>query len=277
MRVTSATPAPYPREAPTKRGERSLCHIWCSSRRSEGESSSVQPRRLLAPAVWLTATVVAAGLVTGAVRLAVRSVSSPAAASRVTGGHPRSDPPAVGAAGSVAAPANLGTADVAPTLPGAGGSEIGPSTRAGSATATAAHRQGAASGAGSPPSGSQTPQSSTTLSTDPSAQPSPTTTTSTTAPPAESTTTSSTTSSTTSTTEPTYVYRMVGGTVGVRCSGDSVSLSFASPADGYQSRVVDAGPDAVDVRFVGSRHISEIHVTCGGGQPNPEISERDNG
>ena len=68
---------------------------------------------------------------------------------------------------------------------------------------------------------------------------------------------------------------MEGGTVSVHCNGDTASLNYASPNDGYTTWVDGNGPSQVVVRFTSKQHESRIEVDCHDGQPRPDISEHD--
>jgi hypothetical protein len=81
-----------------------------------------------------------------------------------------------------------------------------------------------------------------------------------TAPPAGDTTSSQTFGST-------------GGSAGIRCTGDSAALQFATPQAGYATEVHDGGPAKIDVRFDNRERESRIVVTCTAGTPRAEIRE----
>ncbi|MGN6612030.1 MAG: hypothetical protein ACTHLJ_09660 [Angustibacter sp.] len=96
----------------------------------------------------------------------------------------------------------------------------------------------------------------------------------TTAPPAptSSTTRPRTTTTTSTPARPAAVDRTVrveGGQVGVRCVGQTASLRFAQPADGWAVRVEDNGPEHVKVTFRSSSDRREIEVEsqCSDGTP----------
>ena len=69
------------------------------------------------------------------------------------------------------------------------------------------------------------------------------------------------------------MYQLDGGSVGVRCNDDTVSLTFASPNDGWSTEVLQSGPSVVDVRFERGRDVSELRVTCSDGRADPHIDE----
>lgn len=63
--------------------------------------------------------------------------------------------------------------------------------------------------------------------------------------------------------------RVEGGQVGVRCVGQTASLRFAQPDDGWAVRVEDDGPEHVKVTFrsSGDRREIEVESQCSGGTP----------
>lgn len=74
----------------------------------------------------------------------------------------------------------------------------------------------------------------------------------------------------------TRTYDLVGGTVSVRFSGgDTVELLFATPADGFDVEIDDAGPAEVRVEFESDDHRSRLRARWSGGQPTEEIREDD--
>jgi hypothetical protein len=58
-----------------------------------------------------------------------------------------------------------------------------------------------------------------------------------------------------------------GGTITVRCTGDSIGLVAATPQSGYTTDVGDTGPDNIDVNFASSSHEYDMQVVCQGGVP----------
>lgn len=58
-----------------------------------------------------------------------------------------------------------------------------------------------------------------------------------------------------------------GGQLTVSCSGAQISLDSATPADGYQAEVLDAGPEQVRVRFSGSGQVYPMAAACRSGSP----------
>lgn len=76
------------------------------------------------------------------------------------------------------------------------------------------------------------------------------------------------------------VYSTLGGTVGVRCTGSTIGLSFATPASGWRLHgSPSTGPVQVEVRFEPAQdaHGAEVRVraVCSGGVPVEEIRETD--
>lgn len=66
-------------------------------------------------------------------------------------------------------------------------------------------------------------------------------------------------------------FESAGGSVGVRCSGSSVSLDFATPRAGYATEVHDPGPAKVEVRFERDDGESRIIVRCSEGTLDAEV------
>lgn len=238
----------------------------------EGHNRDVR-RRIAAAVAWLGLTVLAGALVADAVRICVTSVASPARLEASRGALPRHRPlpPAAGAhphgppaGGGATSPTNerregspaRERIDMAhlPAFDPSSRSSGAPPATAGTATAA-----GADTTTPVPP---DTAVSTTSVASEP------TTTTSTTTTSAPSSTTTSTTSVHTA-----FTYRLRGGTVGIECSGDTVSLKYATPNSGYTTTVTDPGPTVVDVRFDDGGATSEVRVTCSGGQPDAEIHE----
>lgn len=62
-------------------------------------------------------------------------------------------------------------------------------------------------------------------------------------------------------------YTSLGGAVTVQCSGDTISLLSALPANGYQLNVINDGPRFVAVSFSGGGAPSEIGALCQAGNP----------
>ncbi len=67
-----------------------------------------------------------------------------------------------------------------------------------------------------------------------------------------------------------------GGSTGMRCSGESAALAFATPSAGWTMSVHDSGPEKVDVEFNDAQdNRSRIVVRCnGGGVASAEVKER---
>ncbi len=64
--------------------------------------------------------------------------------------------------------------------------------------------------------------------------------------------------------------RVEGGQVGVRCVGQTASLRFAQPSNGWHVAVDKSGPEQVRVTFTetsGDRHRSEVEAECENGTP----------
>jgi hypothetical protein len=58
-----------------------------------------------------------------------------------------------------------------------------------------------------------------------------------------------------------------GGTVTVACQGSSISLTSATPFDGYSLTVQNSGPLQVVVTFTGNGSTFTIRAHCYNGQP----------
>ena len=64
-----------------------------------------------------------------------------------------------------------------------------------------------------------------------------------------------------------------GGTVTVRCTGDSVALVAATPQSGYTTFLEETGPDEIDVSFASSSHEYDMQVQCQGGIPAGSVDD----
>lgn len=71
--------------------------------------------------------------------------------------------------------------------------------------------------------------------------------------------------------EPSYqqrTWRGSPGSVVARCSGQTVSLQSATPADGYRVEVGGRGPTEVEVTFKGNGREVKVRARCSGGVPS---------
>ncbi len=71
-----------------------------------------------------------------------------------------------------------------------------------------------------------------------------------------------------------------GGRVAVSCSGSRISLLYASPDQGWQVEVGDAGPEKVEVHFhqrAGGDRETEVSARCAGGSPQVSTGGEDGG
>jgi cytoskeletal protein RodZ len=71
--------------------------------------------------------------------------------------------------------------------------------------------------------------------------------------------------------------RATGGTVAVRCTGNSVSLLYARPDDGYAGSVQSRGPVEVEVEFESSGNNGgngRVKARCSGGTATVEVRNR---
>lgn len=67
-----------------------------------------------------------------------------------------------------------------------------------------------------------------------------------------------------------------GGQVATVCRGESVSLLYATPLDGWTVVVADAGPDDVEVEFRRGEAETRVRVDCDDGVPDVDIdADRD--
>jgi len=64
-----------------------------------------------------------------------------------------------------------------------------------------------------------------------------------------------------------------GGTVSVRCTGDSITLVSATPQSGYSTDLGDPGPDQVNINFASSAHEYDMQVVCQGGIPAGSVDD----
>lgn len=72
-------------------------------------------------------------------------------------------------------------------------------------------------------------------------------------------------------------YALRGGMATVGCAGGTVSLSFASPTDGYDQKVDSAGPAEVILTWESRSSESRLRVTCAGGVPQARVEEHGSG
>jgi hypothetical protein len=69
----------------------------------------------------------------------------------------------------------------------------------------------------------------------------------------------------------TYTYSPTGGTVAVRCSGNVVSLVYATPSTGWRIQTESTGPSVLQVQFLKSESQTQVHVVCQNGVAQAEI------
>jgi hypothetical protein len=69
----------------------------------------------------------------------------------------------------------------------------------------------------------------------------------------------------------TYTYSPSGGTVAVRCSGNQVSLVYASPSTGWRLQTESTGPSVLQVQFLRGESQTQVHVTCSNSVAQAEI------
>ncbi|MDQ1676759.1 MAG: hypothetical protein QOC93_1903 [Actinomycetota bacterium] len=70
---------------------------------------------------------------------------------------------------------------------------------------------------------------------------------------------------------------VTGGTVAVRCTGNSVGLLYARPDDGYASKVGSRGPAEVEVEFESTADrggSGRVKARCSGGTASVETRNR---
>ncbi len=77
---------------------------------------------------------------------------------------------------------------------------------------------------------------------------------------------------------PTPVVRnwtVAAGSVSAACTGQTISLLSASPADGWRVKIESRGPDRVKVEFVSGERESSVSGTCVDGVPQQSTSDHD--
>ena len=57
----------------------------------------------------------------------------------------------------------------------------------------------------------------------------------------------------------------------MRCSGNAVSLVYATPATGWRLETEGTGPDVLQVKFVRDGTETQLHVVCQSGVAQAEI------
>jgi len=75
---------------------------------------------------------------------------------------------------------------------------------------------------------------------------------------------------------PTQVVRtwaVTGGEVAVACSGDSISLLYATPSDGWTVDVGSAGPRRVEVELTQDGKETKVSAVCAAGTPERDVQE----
>jgi hypothetical protein len=72
-----------------------------------------------------------------------------------------------------------------------------------------------------------------------------------------------------------FSQRADGGSVGVRCDRDSVTLDYAIPATGFTATVQNAGPAEAVVTFASSSHTSKVAAVCRSGQAQFTVKENE--
>jgi hypothetical protein len=65
------------------------------------------------------------------------------------------------------------------------------------------------------------------------------------------------------------------GSVSASCTGQTISLLSASPADGWRVKIESRGPDRVKVEFVSGERETSVSGTCVAGVPQQSTSEHD--
>jgi hypothetical protein len=67
---------------------------------------------------------------------------------------------------------------------------------------------------------------------------------------------------------------MVGGTASLTCSGDRITLNWATPNSGFEVEIESSGGSSVvEVRFRSSAHESRLEAWCAGGVVQLSIRE----
>ena len=57
----------------------------------------------------------------------------------------------------------------------------------------------------------------------------------------------------------------------VRCTGNTVSLVYATPSTGWQLQTESSGPQVLQVKFVRGESETQVHVVCHNGVADAEI------
>ena len=71
------------------------------------------------------------------------------------------------------------------------------------------------------------------------------------------------------------VVSSVGGSAGLSCSGDAISLDWFTPASGFSPEVEHAGPSEVELKFESKDWKSKIHADCNNGAVVHDVDEDD--
>lgn len=201
----------------------------------------VQLPRLFATGIWLAATVASTSIVWTATSFVAADVTdrpAPVVARQDVVSQLESG----AAAGPAPTPTTAKTSAPTSTLPAAGRGTVPAST---STPAVPTTPPSSAAGAATP----RPAPSTTTVVAVPVTQPTPRPTTPPTTQPAP---------------RPTATYSTSGGVVRVTCSGFFIQLNSAIPSNGYEVRVLAAGPGNVDVRFIRSGQEQSVKVVCFG-------------
>ena len=68
-------------------------------------------------------------------------------------------------------------------------------------------------------------------------------------------------------------WAVTGGVVAVACTGDSISLLYATPSDGWTVDVGSAGPQRVEVELTQEGSETKVSATCVAGTPERSLQE----
>jgi len=60
---------------------------------------------------------------------------------------------------------------------------------------------------------------------------------------------------------------VVGGQLAASCRGSAIQLTYATPANGWEMRLNDSGPEKVNVEFFEGDTDTKVEASCLGGRP----------
>ncbi len=72
------------------------------------------------------------------------------------------------------------------------------------------------------------------------------------------------------------VVATIGGSAGISCSGDVISLDWYAPSEGFKPDLEHGGPGEVELKFENEKKWeSRIHADCNGGKVVADVEEHD--